>query len=194
MNRPIIVLGAGGHAKVLIDAMRLTGATIIGIVDADLNLQGNKILGVTVIGNDEVVLQYSHDDILLVTGVGSISLPKLRQALYEKFKNRGYNFASVIHPSAVIASDVMLNEGIQVMAGAVVQPGCVVGCNVIINTRASVDHDCSIGKHVHIAPGVTLSGAVTVGSIHYKIVGVCLIGRFNNHFFITMIKSEFNIF
>lgn len=164
MNLPIIVLGAGGHAKVLIDALCLNGATILGIVDPDINLHGTKILGVTVIGNDETVLNYPTDSILLVNGVGSIGLPKLRQTLYKKFKDWGYNFASVRHPSAVIASDVVLNEGTHVMAGAVVQPGCVVGYNVIINTRASVDHDCSIGNHVHIAPGVTLSGGVFVGN------------------------------
>lgn len=175
MNLPIIVLGAGGHAKVLIDTMRLTGATIIGIVDPDINLHGNKILGVLVIGNDETVLKYPADSILLVNGVGSIGLPKLRQTLYKKFKDWGYNFASVIHPSAVIASDVMLNEGAHVMAGAVIQPGSRIGRNSIVNTQVSVDHDCIIGENVHLSPGVTLSGGVSIGDCVHVGTGATII-------------------
>lgn len=175
MNLPIIVLGAGGHAKVLIDALLLNGATILGTVDADLNLHGTKILGVSVIGTDETVLKYPADSIFLVNGVGSIGLPKLRQTLYKKFKDWGYNFASVRHPSAVIASDVTLNEGTHVMAGAVIQPGSRIGRNSIINTQVSVDHDCLIGENVHLSPGVTLSGGVGIGDCVHVGTGATII-------------------
>jgi sugar O-acyltransferase (sialic acid O-acetyltransferase NeuD family) len=162
MNLPVIILGAGGHAKVLIDTLLLTPVEIAGIVDPDQKKHGARILGIPVIGSDDVVLKHGPDAITLVNGVGSVKQPVLRKQLFDMFKAKGYTFAGVLHPSAVIARDVLLAEGVQVMAGAVIQPGCVIGRNVIINTNASVDHDCAVADHVHIAPGVVLSGGVVV--------------------------------
>lgn len=164
MNLPVIILGAGGHAKVLIDALLASSAVIAGIVDSDLTLTGNTVLGVPVLGGDDVVGAFLPAEIRLVNGLGSVGLPVKRRQLFERFKDRGYTFATVLHPSAVVASDVLLGEGAQVMAGAVIQPGCRIGINSIVNTRASVDHDGMIGDHVHIAPGVTLSGGVKIGA------------------------------
>ncbi len=163
MSLPVIILGAGGHAKVLIDALLSASAVIAGIVTPDLTLAGTNILGVPVLGGDDVVNEYPPSEIQLVNGLGSVGLPANRQQLFEKFEGMGYKFSTVVHPSAVIASDVVLGEGVQVMAGVVIQPGCRIGINSIINTRASVDHDCAIGDHVHIAPGVTMSGGVKIG-------------------------------
>ncbi len=162
MNLPVIILGAGGHAKVLIDTLLLRTVEITGIVDPDLDKHGTSILGIPVIGNDQVVHKHGPGAVMLVNGVGSVKQPALRKHLFDTFKARGFSFASVLHPSAVIAVGVLLAEGVQVMAGSVIQPGCVIGRNTIINTRASVDHDCTISDHVHVAPGVTLSGNVAV--------------------------------
>lgn len=164
MSVPVIVLGAGGHAKVLIEALLNNGAVIAGIVDPNPVLLGTEILGVQVIGGDEVVAGYPPTDVLLVNGVGSIGRPEVRTLVFERFISQGYRFATVVHSSAVVASDVMLGEGAQVMAGVVIQPGTRIGCNAIINTRASVDHDCRVEDHSHLAPGVTLSGNVAVGA------------------------------
>lgn len=167
MKSSVIILGGGGHTKVLIDALHLNGVKIIGITDVDLNLVGRQILGVTIIGKDDIVLESTLKGVELVNGIGSIGLPLNRKGIFERFKNLGFTFAKVIHPSAVIAFDVVVEEGAQIMAGAVVQSGSKIGCNSIINTKASVDHDCIIGNHVHVAPGVTLSGGVKVGnSVH----------------------------
>lgn len=164
MSLPVIVLGAGGHAKVLIEALLRSSRVIAGIVDANPQLVGGDLLGVPVLGADDVVEGFRPAEVQLVNGLGSVGAVNRRQLLFEKFKPMGYTFATVIHPCAVIASDVTLGEGAQVMAGAVIQPGCRIGIDTIINTRASVDHDCAIGDHVHISPGATLSGAVTVGA------------------------------
>lgn len=163
MMTPVLVLGAGGHAKVLVEALLAHAAVIAGIVDADPALMGMTLLGVPVIGGDELVGEFPPTEIMLVNGIGSIGLPIKRRELFVKFKALGYRFATVIHPSAVVSSDVELGEGAQVMAGAVIQPGSRIGCNAIVNTRASVDHDCIIGNHCHVAPGVTLSGGVMTG-------------------------------
>lgn len=161
MNLPIIILGGGGHAKVLIDALLLQHREVLGYTDKD---DGDKmILCVLRLGNDKTILEYDPKKLKLVNGVGSIASTSSRKRLYERFRRKGYHFESVIHPSAMIASDVQLEEGVQIMARAVVQPGCRLGANTILNTGALVDHDCDIGDHVHIAPGAVLSGNVRIG-------------------------------
>jgi len=161
--RPVIVLGAGGHAKVVIDALQAAGADILGAVDPDGTTHGTSILGVSVLGADDVVLNHTPDAIALVNGVGSTEPSNRRKDLYRHFRDAGYAFASVLHPSAVIGGEVEIADAAQIMAGAVVQPGCRIGVNTIINTRASVDHDCVIGDHVNIAPGAVLGGGIIVG-------------------------------
>jgi sugar O-acyltransferase (sialic acid O-acetyltransferase NeuD family) len=160
---PVLLIGAGGHARVLIDALRLQSIEIMGIVDADANKKGQELMGVSVIGGDEEVMKYSPQQVRLVNGIGSVRVSLLRRRIFENFKNKGYQFEKVIHPSAVIASDVELSEGVQIMAGAIIQTGCKIGANTIINTRSSVDHDCQIGCHTHIAPRAVLSGGIVVG-------------------------------
>lgn len=173
--RPIIVLGAGGHAKVVIDALKAAGADILGAVDPDETTHGTHILGVSVLGADDVVLEHTPDAVALVNGVGSTGPSSRRQELYRHFRNVDFAFVSVIHPSAVIGGEVEMADAVQIMAGAVVQPGCRIGANAIINTRASVDHDCVIGDHVHIAPGAVLGGGITIGGGSHIGVGSSVI-------------------
>lgn len=172
---PVIVLGAGGHAKVLIDVLRLRHVEIVGITDADAGKHGHAHAGVRVIGDDDAVLQHAPDRVRLVNGIGSTGQPLARRALFERFKQRGYEFLSVIHPAAVVAADVELGEGVNIMAGAVIQPGSRVGANAIVNTAACVDHDCVLGEHTHLAPGATLSGGVRVGNGTHIGTGACAI-------------------
>lgn len=162
-TRPIIIVGCGGHAIVLLAALRANGADVIAAADNDVAKAGGSIDGVEIIGGDEAVSKHDPSRVLLVNGVGSTGNPQMRQALFERFKSAGYDFATVVHPSAVIASDVELAEGVAVMAGAVIQPRCRIGANSIVNTRAGIDHDGLIGRHVHIAPGATICGDVTLG-------------------------------
>jgi sugar O-acyltransferase (sialic acid O-acetyltransferase NeuD family) len=159
MNKSVIIIGGGGHAKVLADILQLMGNQIIGAVDPQ---SMNIIPGVRIIGDDEVVTAYDPSNILLVNGVGSTQSTAKREGIYSRYKSLGYRFTNVIHPTAVVACGVILGEGVQIMAGAIIQPGCEIGNNTIINTKASVDHDCIIGSHVHIAPGATLSGGIIV--------------------------------
>jgi sugar O-acyltransferase (sialic acid O-acetyltransferase NeuD family) len=175
MNHPVIIIGAGGHAKVLIETLRLCSVQMLGITDSDPERTGTEVLDVRVIGNDTVIEGYSAGSVLLVNGLGSIDIPKRRKDVFEAFKVRGFTFATIIHPTAVVASDVVLGEGAQVMAGAVIQPGSRIGMNTIINTNATVDHDCRIGDHVHLAPGVVLSGAVRIDDVSHLGTGAVVI-------------------
>lgn len=162
-DKPVLVLGAGGHAKVLVGALLRLGLPIRGLLDADPARQGGKVLGQPVLGGDAYLDGVDPASLLLVNGLGSVALPQARQRLYERFTAKGFQFASVIDPASFVSPDVELAPGVQIMAGAVVQPGCRLEANCIINSRASLDHDCEIGAHAHLAPGVVLSGAVRVG-------------------------------
>ena len=109
IQKPIIILGAGGHAKVLIDTLQRQSADILGITDPDPNKIGENILGVPVIGDDNVIGTYNNNSIELVNGIGIIANEKKRQQIFRNLKNLGYSFASVIHKSAVLASDIELS-------------------------------------------------------------------------------------
>lgn len=170
---PVIVIGGGGHAKVLISTLLSQQSEVLGFVDVRLPLQ--SILGIPHLGDDSEVLRYAPAQVRLINGVGSVGSSDARRAVYERFRKAGYHFNSVVHPSAIIAPDVELSDGVQVMAGSIIQPGTAVGANVIINTGARIDHDCSIESHAHIAPGAILSGHVHVGTASHIGTGACVI-------------------
>ena len=157
MELPIIILGGGGHAKVVIYALLLQNRQILGY--CDLESDGKPVLGVPRLGGEETILRFAPENVRLANGIGS----PVRRAVYERFAAKGYLFEQVIHPSAVVATDVHLEGDVQIMAGAVVHPGTSIGIDTIINTAASVDHDCVLGSHVHVAPGAVLCGHVRVG-------------------------------
>jgi sugar O-acyltransferase (sialic acid O-acetyltransferase NeuD family) len=172
-NLPIIVLGGGGHARVLIDVLLLQRRDLLGYTD--VVKAGKRNVDLPHLGDDSAVLENDPENLTLVNGLGSIGPSTSRKKLYEHFLERGYRFETVVHPSATIASDVRLGEGVQIMAGAVVQTGTHLGANSIVNTGALVDHDCEIGAHVHIAPGVVLSGNVRIGEGAHVGTGAILI-------------------
>ncbi|MGE5396102.1 MAG: acetyltransferase [Chitinophagales bacterium] len=159
MKIPVIVIGSGGHARVLLDTLRLLAVPVVGVTD----IIPQQISEAPYLGNDEAILDYRTDAIQLVNGLGSVNSTRRRRLVFERFSMAGFSFATLIHPSATISPGARMAEGGQVMAGAVIQPGSCIGFNSIVNTRASIDHDCDIGSHVHLAPSVTLSGGVRVG-------------------------------
>lgn len=155
--KPLILLGGGGHGRVVRALMEEIGATIAGVADPALSGDWN---GIPVLSEDALP---APDAVDLALGVGQLPRREIRRNLFERFSAEGYHFPALVHPAAWIARDVNLDEGTQIMAGAVIQPGTRIGFGTIVNTAASVDHDCTIGAHVHIAPGATLCGDITVG-------------------------------
>lgn len=163
MNKPVILLGSGGHARVLLGMLRRLKVDIIGVVDPHYPA-GSECLGVNVLGGDEVLSRYSVEHVELVNGIGSLPGDTgIRERLFRQFFAQGFHFKSVIDPCALIAESIVLARGVQVMMGAIIQAGTQIANNCIINSGAIVEHDCRIGNHVHIAPGATLSGGVVVG-------------------------------
>lgn len=163
MKRSIIILGGGGHARVVIDALRSAGQRILGVIDPKPEVAESLPDGIPLLGPDLAAARPDH--VLLALGVGStdVGTKNPRPSLYESSKSAGFTFVSFQHPSAILAGNAKFGEGAQIMAGAVLQTGVRLGVNCIINTRASLDHDCQIGDHAHIAPGAVLSGGVIIG-------------------------------
>jgi sugar O-acyltransferase (sialic acid O-acetyltransferase NeuD family) len=173
---PLIVIGGSGHAKVLISTLRLLARPVLGFTELDETLP--ELLGVRNLGGDPDPGCYSPREVRLVNGVGSTGSPARRQAVYQRLRSMGYSFETVIHPSAVIAPDVQIGEGVQIMAGVIVQTGARLGEDVILNTGSRIDHDCRIGAHAHVAPGAILAGNVQICSgVHVGAGSTIIQGR-----------------
>ncbi len=172
----IVILGGGGHARVLIDFIRTLGLyEIVGIVDSQLDA-GVMVYGVAVIGDDEMLLQLHLNGIRnACIGVGSVRYNKKRILLYEKVKNVGFAVPTLIHPKSIISESAVIEEGAQIMAGAIVGPNVFIGENSIINTAAIIEHDSKIGAHVHICPGAIVCGGCVIGEGTFVGVGATII-------------------
>ena len=161
----LIGLGAGGHARVLLEILASDGRyEIAGLLDPDPALRGKAVAGVSVLGGDELLATLAASGIGHVfMGLGSAANTQPRQRLFEQAKSAGLQFVAVIHPGAVLAPSAQTGEGCAVLAGAIVGTGARLADNVIVNTRAVVEHDCRIESHAHIASGAVLAGNVSVG-------------------------------
>lgn len=174
MTKPIIIIGAGGHAQVLLDILLQQKENIIGFTDKSIP-KGTVFLGIPVLGDDSEIMHYSPSEVFLVNGVGSVGDNSIRTRIYTSFKEKGYSFCSVIHPTAVISSYAKLHEGVQVLAQSIIDTGAEVFENSIINVNTAINHNCIISAHCHVSSGVTLSGGVSVGEGSHIGVGSTVI-------------------
>ena len=172
----IIIIGGGGHGRVLIDLINVSGLyKIVGIVDAQL-VKGEKVSGYFILGNDAILPElYAQGIKNACIGLGWIKDNHSRVSLYNKVPQIGFAIPALIHPSAIVAQDITIAPGVQIMAGVIVQTGTQIKEDTIINTGARVDHDCVVGKHVHIAPGVTISGGCIIEDGAFIGVGATVI-------------------
>lgn len=163
MNKPVIVLGAGGHASVLVDMLRSHGVVPLALVAPAME-GGRVVLADIPLWHDEAqILTHRPDEVELINGIGSLPGNPLRAELFARYRALGYRFARVVSAKAMVSDYAVLEEGVQIMAGAIIQAGTLVGPNSIINTGAIVDHDCHLGGDNHVAPGAVLSGGVVTG-------------------------------
>ena len=160
-SRQIVVLGAGGHAGVVIAELIQQNYPILGLTDIKLN-KGDKKYGLSVLGSDDVILGFSRSEVELVNGVGSLPNSNSRSDLYGRYEELGYQFRSVVSCDASVSTHVAIGVGVQIMAGAVIQAGVEIENGVVINTGSLIDHDCSIGSEVWVSPGVTMCGNVRI--------------------------------
>lgn len=175
----IVVWGASGHALVVADIIKLKrDYEILGFID-DVNVvhPDTKIYGVPVISSRNELEKLRINGLRhIIFGFGNCEA-RLKLAVW--VRENGYILATAIHPTAIVASDVIVGDGTVIAAGTVVNPGAIIGENVIVNTCASVDHECVIEDGVHISPGVHLAGKVRVGRGTWIGIGSTVIDRVN---------------
>lgn len=149
MKNKLVIIGAGGQGRVCADIARLMGyAEIIFLDDGAPNAEGKV----------KDYPRYLPDaDFFVAIGNGAV-----RRKIQTMLEENGAPVATLIHPNATVAQDVKIGQGTAVMAGAVINPGAVIGCGNIVNTCASVDHDCRVGDYLHIAVGARICGTVTL--------------------------------
>jgi sugar O-acyltransferase (sialic acid O-acetyltransferase NeuD family) len=166
-DAPIVVVGAGGHGKVVLATIEAAGGEVAGVLDDDAALWGTRILGHLVTGPIADASIPAGALVLVAAGAN-----RVRKAIAARLRGP---FGTVVHPSAVVHSSVALGAGTVVLAGAIIQPDTTLGGHVIVNTGASADHDCVLGDYVHIAPGVRLAGDVRLDEGVFMGVGSCAI-------------------
>lgn len=150
----ILVVGAGGHAKVVLATLQAMGETVEGCLDDDPAALGRGVLGVPVVGPVARLREHRGTAVL---GIGSNAVRARLAAAYPAVR-----WTPAVHPTAFVHDSAQIGPGSVVFAGAVLQPGATVGAHAIVNTGATVDHDSRVGDFAHLAPGVHLSGGVTV--------------------------------
>lgn len=165
MNPSIIVIGAGGHAAVVADALLAAGRTVLGFTDADPRRHGQHMCGLPILGDDAAVLAaHVPATIRLANGIGGARGTALRQRVQQGLQAQGWQFTGVRHPTAIVSQFAHLSDDVQLLAASVVQAGARLGAGCIVNTAAVVEHDCRLGEQVHVAPRALLCGEVKLGA------------------------------
>lgn len=161
----IIGLGAGGHAKVLLEILQLEATyEFVGLLDPRRELWDSKVMGVSVLGDDNLIPELRARGVThAFIGLGGVGDNSHRARIYNLLIERGFELVKTIHSHAIISKSARIGDGAMIMAGAIINAESIVGNNVIINTGSIVEHDCVIGDHVHIASGACLAGGVWLG-------------------------------
>ncbi len=160
----VVIIGAGGHAQVVADILlqqQKSGEDIhpIGYIDENHELHGLTFLSLPVLGSFERLKKKHFDFDKVIIAIGN---NHIRRKLAMKLESSGLSFATAIHPSAIVGSDVEIGPGTMVCANAVINTGSRVGRHVILNTAATIDHHSQVCSYAHLAPGVHTGGEVEI--------------------------------
>lgn len=165
---PILLLGAGGHARACIDVLERAGWPILGLIGSPDEL-GRRILGYSVLGSDEALADCRAQAENAIVAIGQIDTAAPRMAAFERLAKFGFGRPAIVSPLAYVSPHAEVGAGTIVMHGAVVNAGARIGCNCIVNSQALVEHDAEVGDHCHLSTGSLVNGGVRVG-------GRCFIG------------------
>lgn len=162
-TKPLIMIGAGGHARVLLDILARQNQLPAAIFCAEQALLPTAFSAIRQYHNDAQISEFPPQQVLLINAVGRLPGEHRRMKIFEKFKAQGYQFASVISERALVSAHCAVGEGVQILDGCIVNAGVQIAQNCIVNTAAVIEHDCKLDAHVMVAPR-----AVLCGNVHCK--------------------------
>lgn len=173
-KKDLIIIGSGGHSRVIIDAAESIGFNIIGIID--INFQGIKenILNYPVLGDLTVLNKFDSNTTALFIAIGD-GIQRLEQ--YSSAKKNGYFIPTIIHPSTIMSKHFNIGEGVFINAGVIINADVQIGDNSIINTGTILDHEVKLGVNSHIGPGCKISGRVHIGNNTFIGTGTSIIDK-----------------
>jgi UDP-perosamine 4-acetyltransferase len=165
----ILIIGAGGHGKVVLDILRAAGNhRPIGFLDADPAVSGSNVLGLEVLGKVNLLPKLKSKARGAIVAIGD---NRARASYAQILRQQGFELVSAIHPRAIVSQTAKLGASVVVAAGAVVGTDAQLDDYVIVNTSAIVDHECRVGPAAHICPGAALAGRVTIGEAAFVGLG-----------------------
>ena len=170
--RTILVIGAGGHARVVVDVAKSAGFEVCGIIDINFLSQKESIINTPVIGGMNTLKDYDPESIGVAIALGK---SELRSEYFIKILNSKFKIISIISPTAIISKYVKMGKGVFVNAGAIISAEAIIGNNTIINSGAIVEHEVKIGKDSHVGPGVKIGGRTTIGDNTFIGLGATII-------------------
>lgn len=160
--KKIVIIGAGGHAKVIADAIDKSKYLISGYIGKPSEI-GRKLLGLPVIGDDTCLYELLNNGVKsAVVGIGHMGNYVIRERIFNNLILMGFDLENIIHPNAYIANSVKMGKGNVILSGAIINADTIIGNNCIINTGAIVEHDCKISNNVHIASGSIVYGESSI--------------------------------
>lgn len=161
--KPVVILGAGGHGRVVAEALRSSGREVAAFLDRERERWGSELDGTRVAGGDDKLADYPAARFDCAVGVGGLKDTRRRRAVHEFAASRGAALPPVVAASALVSPSARLGAGAQVLTHAVVHPGASVGEGAVVNTAAVVEHDCVVGAHGFVGPGAILCGGASLG-------------------------------
>ncbi len=171
-----IIIGAGGHARVVLENLRgRRGLKILGFTDSNKDLWKRTISGIKILGSDDRLAAWRPGSVRLINGLGAAADTRPRSLVFAALKKKGHAFLTVTGPTAVVPADWEAGEGAQILTRAVIHPGTRIGADAVVNTAAVVEHDCVIEDHAFIGPGAVLCGEVTIGAGAFVGAGAVLL-------------------
>jgi len=174
LKNNVVVYGAGGHGKVVLDILLESGVDVLGFLDDDQERVGQIVNGHKILGD----FAYLDNDrsVSVALGIGN---NEIRRNIYEKLSQSNVNVTTAIHPKATLSKEITIGRGVVIMAGAIINPSVVIEDGVVVNTGASVDHDCHLEKFVQVWPGAHIAGTVRIGECSYIGMGANVIQNIN---------------
>ncbi|KFB98278.1 putative transferase [Trabulsiella guamensis ATCC 49490] len=178
-TKPIVVIGGGGHASVIVDILKQQKRDIAAIISPD-DVSGRKVFdNIHVLKCDDDISCFHQNDVVLVNGIGALPGSAIRRKVNEFFKNKGYSFETLVADTAFVSPYAVLFEGVQIFPGAIVQPGVIIHSHSVINTRAVIEHDVELGEYNFVSPGAVVCGQCKTGENVFIGAGATVIQNIN---------------